>query len=72
MEDLKKDELTKAFVSKSGLFLEWSAKDRRLVAYPCSDSTIFNLCAFMPSSEATIDTQDNGEWGEALCSDSSC
>ncbi|KAJ5109584.1 hypothetical protein N7532_002229, partial [Penicillium argentinense] len=51
MDELKKDEATQAYVTDPGLFLEWSAKDRRLVAYPCSNNTIFNLCAFIPSSE---------------------
>jgi hypothetical protein len=37
-----------------GVFIEWAAEDRRVVAYPCANNTIFNLCAFMPSSEAAV------------------
>lgn len=53
-----------------GIFLEWSANDRRLVAYLCSDNTIMNLCAFMPSEEARVDldTQGDSECGKFLSS----
>lgn len=43
---------TEPYVREPGDFIEWSAADRRLVAYPCSNDTILNLCAFLPSSEA--------------------
>ena len=61
IEDLKKDECTKSYVNEPGLFLEFSAKDRRLVAYPCSNNKILNICAFMPSVEAQVDGQTDGE-----------
>jgi salicylate hydroxylase len=38
-------------IETPGAFVEWSAPDRRLVAYPCSDDKIMNMCAFAPSSE---------------------
>lgn len=39
-------------VRNPGAFIEWAASDRRLVAYPCSDNQIFNLCGFLPTTEA--------------------
>ncbi|KAF7588589.1 hypothetical protein BBP40_005474 [Aspergillus hancockii] len=51
-EDLKNHDATKAVVGDPGVFMEWAADDRRLVAYPCSDSKIFNLCGFMPTAES--------------------
>ena len=38
-------------IETPGTFVEWTAPDRRLVAYPCSDDKIMNLCAFAPSVE---------------------
>ncbi|KAH0340824.1 FAD/NAD(P)-binding domain-containing protein, partial [Aureobasidium melanogenum] len=38
-------------IETPGAFVEWSAPDRRLVAYPCGDDKIMNMCAFAPSSE---------------------
>lgn len=61
MEKVKQDELMKSYVDDPGLFVEWSANDRRLVAYPCSENKVFNLCAFMPSAEAKVDTQEDSE-----------
>lgn len=49
------------FVQQPGVFIDWSSEDRRLVAYPCSDNQVFNLCAFVPSSEARAETVDNGD-----------
>ncbi|KAB8077001.1 hypothetical protein BDV29DRAFT_154088 [Aspergillus leporis] len=51
-EDLKKHDTTKDVLGDLGVFIEWAADDRRLVAYPCSDSKIFNLCGFMPTTES--------------------
>ncbi|KAJ5733984.1 hypothetical protein N7493_002770, partial [Penicillium malachiteum] len=59
-EDLQKFDSTKDFVKSEGIFIEWAANDRRLVAYPCSDSKVYNLCAFAPSHEVNIDTQVDG------------
>ncbi|KAJ5109527.1 hypothetical protein N7456_006202 [Penicillium angulare] len=59
-EDLQKHESTQEFVKESGIFIEWAADDRRLVAYPCSNSKVYNLCAFAPSEEMTGDTQADG------------
>ncbi|CAG8020051.1 unnamed protein product [Penicillium olsonii] len=59
-EDLKQYESTAEFVGGSGVFMEWAADDRRLVAYPCSDDKVFNLCAFMPSAEAKATTTSDG------------
>lgn len=46
----------KSFDTKkdTGVFIEWAAEDRRIVAYPCANNTIFNLCTFIPSSEAAV------------------
>ncbi|KAG9925081.1 FAD/NAD(P)-binding domain-containing protein, partial [Aureobasidium melanogenum] len=41
----------RASIETPGAFVEWSAPDRRLVAYPCGDDKIMNMCAFAPSSE---------------------
>ncbi|PLB52241.1 FAD/NAD(P)-binding domain-containing protein [Aspergillus steynii IBT 23096] len=49
---LKNMEATSEAVRNPGTFIEWAATDRRLVAYPCSDNQIFNLCGFLPTSEA--------------------
>lgn len=38
-------------IETPGTFVEWAAPDRRLVAYPCSDDKIMNMCAFAPSAE---------------------
>ncbi|KAJ5730835.1 uncharacterized protein N7483_005343, partial [Penicillium malachiteum] len=59
-EDLQKFDSTKDFVKSPGIFIEWAANDRRLVAYPCSDSKVYNLCAFAPSNEVNSDTQADG------------
>ncbi|KGO69765.1 Monooxygenase, FAD-binding [Penicillium italicum] len=52
------------FVRDTGLFIEWASDDRRLVAYPCSDSKILNLCAFVPSDEVQADNQSD-DWQAA-------
>ncbi|KAJ5894521.1 hypothetical protein N7495_006212 [Penicillium taxi] len=59
IDQLKEYESTQAFVGRPGVFIEWAAEDRRLVAYPCGDSKIFNLCAFMPSNESKSNIQVN-------------
>ncbi|PCH09241.1 Monooxygenase, FAD-binding [Penicillium occitanis (nom. inval.)] len=45
---------TKELVQKPGVFMEWAADDRRLVAYPCSNNTVYNLCGFGPTAEAGV------------------
>ncbi|OJJ34533.1 hypothetical protein ASPWEDRAFT_185018 [Aspergillus wentii DTO 134E9] len=50
--ELKKHTSTEEFVKDTGVFIEWAASDRRIVAYPCSDSKVFNLCGFVPTAEA--------------------
>ncbi|KAJ5981867.1 hypothetical protein N7522_013495 [Penicillium canescens] len=59
-EELRQYENTFDFVKDPGVFIEWSSDDRRLVAYPCSDNKVFNLCAFMPSKETKTDTHRGG------------
>ncbi|KAJ6018298.1 hypothetical protein N7451_001677 [Penicillium sp. IBT 35674x] len=59
-EDLQKHECTQEFVQNPGIFIEWAGDTCRLVAYPCSDSNVYNLCAFVPSSEVKFDTQTDG------------
>ncbi|KAE8346429.1 hypothetical protein BDV24DRAFT_176388 [Aspergillus arachidicola] len=56
-DDMKNDEATKDVVGDPGVFVEWAGNDRRIVAYPCSNNKIFNLCGFMP-------TADSGRYGE--------
>lgn len=51
-DDLKKAAATAESVRDPGVFVEWAADDRRLVAYPCSDNRMFNLVAFLPTTEA--------------------
>lgn len=60
IDRLREIDSTKDLVSNSGVFIEWAAEDRRLVAYPCTNDTIFNLCAFLPSAEAGV--QADGGW----------
>lgn len=57
---LREIESTKDMVRDPGVFIEWAAEDRRLVAYPCSNNTVYNLCAFVPSAEAGVQA-DGGE-----------
>lgn len=54
MDKLKNFDSKKDVVNDPGVFFEWAAEDRRVVAYPCANNTVFNLCAFMPSSEAVL------------------
>lgn len=49
---MKNDEATKDVVGDPGVFVEWAGNDRRLVAYPCSNNKIYNLCGFMPTAES--------------------
>ncbi|KAJ5342927.1 hypothetical protein N7541_012051 [Penicillium brevicompactum] len=60
-DQLRQHDDTMKFVQQPGVFIDWSSEDRRLVAYPCSDNQVFNLCAFVPSSEARAETVDN-DW----------
>ncbi|KAJ5605292.1 hypothetical protein N7510_010446 [Penicillium lagena] len=54
MDRLREHQSTLGYVRDPGVFIEWAAEDRRLVAYPCSNNKVFNLCAFVPSSEENI------------------
>jgi salicylate hydroxylase len=54
VQTLRQSENTKELVQRPGVFIEWSADDRRLVAYPCSDDTVYNLCGFGPTAEAGV------------------
>ena len=49
------------FVRDTGVFIEWGSGDRRLVAYPCSDGKILNLCAFVPLNEVQADDQSDSK-----------
>lgn len=49
-------------VRDPGVFVEWAAADRRLVAYPCSDNSMFNMAGFVP----TVDAGIPGEGGSAV------
>ncbi|RAK95836.1 FAD/NAD(P)-binding domain-containing protein [Aspergillus ibericus CBS 121593] len=51
-DDLRHLPATQDTVRDPGVFIEWAGEDRRLVAYPCSDNKMFNLCAFLPTAEA--------------------
>ncbi|OJK00091.1 hypothetical protein ASPACDRAFT_51918 [Aspergillus aculeatus ATCC 16872] len=51
-DDLRQLTATKDIVQEPGVFIEWARDDRRLVAYPCSNNKVFNLCAFLPTAEA--------------------
>ncbi|PYH40157.1 FAD/NAD(P)-binding domain-containing protein [Aspergillus saccharolyticus JOP 1030-1] len=51
-DDLRRLPSTKDMVQEPGVFIEWARDDRRLVAYPCSNNRVFNLCAFLPTREA--------------------
>ncbi|CAG8040348.1 unnamed protein product [Penicillium salamii] len=68
-EDLKQHESTADIVRDPGVFVEWAAEDRRVVAYPCSDNKVFNLCAFMPSAEATTSSQSEGQPDQQVTGD---
>ncbi|KAI2699480.1 hypothetical protein CBS147332_8366 [Penicillium roqueforti] len=58
-DQLKQHASTVDFVRDTGVFIEWASHDRRLVAYPCSDSKILNLCAFVPLNEVQADNQSD-------------
>lgn len=49
---MKNNHTTKDVVGDPGVFVEWAAEDRRVVAYPCSNNKIFNLCGFLPTAES--------------------
>lgn len=50
---------TAKYATNPGVFIEWDGGDRRLVAYLCSDDTVMNLCAFVPSNEAGSNNGSN-------------
>ncbi|KUL92322.1 hypothetical protein ZTR_02366 [Talaromyces verruculosus] len=54
VQSLMQSENTKELVQKPGVFMEWAADDRRLVAYPCSNDTVYNLCGIGPTAEAGV------------------
>ncbi|EKV17002.1 hypothetical protein PDIG_17160 [Penicillium digitatum PHI26] len=58
-DQLRQNASTVDFVRDTGLFIEWASNDRRLVAYPCSDNKILNLCAFVPLEEVHADNQSD-------------
>ncbi|KAJ5197617.1 hypothetical protein N7449_008096 [Penicillium cf. viridicatum] len=58
-DQLRQDESTVEFVRDPGVLIEWASEDRRIIAYPCSDGKLLNICAFMPSNEAKTNTQDS-------------
>ncbi|KOS46057.1 hypothetical protein ACN38_g3022 [Penicillium nordicum] len=58
-DQLRQYASTMDFVRDTGVFLEWESSDRRLVAYPCSDGKILNLCAFVPLNEVQADEQSD-------------
>ncbi|OKL58155.1 hypothetical protein UA08_06511 [Talaromyces atroroseus] len=51
---LREIDSTNDAIRNPGVFVEWASGDRRLVAYPCTNDTIYNLCAFVPSAEAGV------------------
>ncbi|KAJ5457427.1 hypothetical protein N7475_008815, partial [Penicillium sp. IBT 31633x] len=63
-DELKRHESTAEFVRASGVFIEWESEDRRIVAYPCSDSKMLNICAFVPSNEKQTDAKGDLGWQE--------
>lgn len=41
-------------VQNPGCMLQWDDTDRRLLAYPCSNNTIYNMLAYVPSSAVGV------------------
>lgn len=41
-------------VQTPGCFLQWDDTDRRLLGYPCSNNTIYNMLAYLPSSAVGV------------------
>jgi len=41
-------------VQNRGCMLQWDDTDRRLLAYPCSNNTIYNMLAYVPSSAVGV------------------
>ena len=60
-DQLRQHASTADFVRDTGVFLECGSGDRRLVAYPCSDSKILNICAFVPLNEVQADDQSDSK-----------
>ncbi|OJJ43185.1 hypothetical protein ASPZODRAFT_136370 [Penicilliopsis zonata CBS 506.65] len=54
---LKEHPSTAELVARPGVFIEWEGPDRRLVAYPCSNDQVYNLCAFV-DDDGTTEGQD--------------
>ncbi|ROW11286.1 hypothetical protein VMCG_01002 [Cytospora schulzeri] len=50
---------TAEMVKQPGAMLEWGGADRRIIGYPCSKNTVFNLGAFLPTAEMG-DTDEGG------------
>ncbi|KAJ5698051.1 hypothetical protein N7462_000056 [Penicillium macrosclerotiorum] len=61
-DKLRKHETSRGFVEDPGIFMEWATEGARLVAYPCSDNKVFNLCAFLPSKEAESSASQVDGW----------
>ncbi|KAL2272271.1 hypothetical protein FJTKL_06984 [Diaporthe vaccinii] len=47
-------------VQNPGCMLQWDDTDRRLLAYPCSNNTIYNMLAYVPSS--AVGVIEEGTW----------
>lgn len=46
-------------VQNPGCMLQWDDTDRRLLAYPCSNNTIYNMLAYVPSSAVGVIEEDS-------------
>lgn len=47
-------------VHNPGCMLQWDDTDRRLLAYPCSNNTIYNMLAYVPST--AVGVIEEGSW----------
>ncbi|KAF2798719.1 FAD binding domain protein [Melanomma pulvis-pyrius CBS 109.77] len=56
------DHLTAKYCDQPGELLQFSAEDRRFVMYPCSDNTVLNFGAFVPSEEVATDNDLVNNW----------
>ncbi|KAK4556297.1 hypothetical protein LTR86_006441 [Recurvomyces mirabilis] len=62
-DELTSDPDTAAFVAKDSFLTMWIGTDRRLIMYPCVNSTLMNFVAIHPSKESDSDINTD-DWQE--------
>lgn len=50
---------------QAGFLTMWIGENKRVIMYPCDDSTTMNLAAIHPSGQSARDISGDGEWNLA-------